>query len=184
MIENIERTRITESDQRCQLDLLGRWNRRHRDARLDERLDARIHSYELAVRMQRAATDAFDVSQEPAHIRELYGTKVHGRQTLIARRLLERGVRYVQLWHGKGQPWDNHDKIEANHRKLASEIDKPIAALLTDLKQRRDRLLYTSYAADDLLCVDLGGRRVLKKKKNNNRHNPQTSMKKESNRSR
>ena len=136
LIENIERTRITESDQRRQLDLLGRWNRRHRDARLDERLDARIHSYELAFRMQRDATDAFDVSREPAHIRELYGTEVHGRQTLIARRLLERGVRYVQLWHGKGQPWDNHDKIEANHRKLASEIDKPIAALLTDLKQR------------------------------------------------
>ena len=82
------------------------------------------------------ATDAFDISREPSHIRELYGSEVHGRQTLIARRLLERGVRYVQLWHGKGQPWDNHDKIEGNHRKLASQIDRPIAALLTDLKQR------------------------------------------------
>ena len=61
---------------------------------------------------------------------------VHGRQTLIARRLLERGVRFVQLWHGAGQPWDNHEKIEQGHRKLASEIDQPIAALLADLKQR------------------------------------------------
>jgi len=66
----------------------------------------------------------------------MYGDGVHGRQTLIARRLLERGVRMVQLWHGAGQPWDNHENIEANHRKLANEIDQPIAALLLDLKQR------------------------------------------------
>ncbi len=63
----------------------------------------------------------------------MYGSSVHGRQTLIARRLLERGVRMVQLWHGAGQPWDNHENIEANHRKLAAEIDGPIAALLADL---------------------------------------------------
>ena len=68
--------------------------------------------------------------------RQLYGDSVHGRQTLIARRLLERGVRFVQLWHGAGQPWDNHSNIEAEHRKLAGQIDQPIAALLTDLKQR------------------------------------------------
>src|SRR5262249_28816748 len=79
---------------------------------------------------------AFDLAREPRAVRELYGTGVHGRQTLIARRLLERGVRYVQLWHGAGQPWDNHDNIEANHRKLAAQIDRPIAALLSDLKQR------------------------------------------------
>ena len=136
LIENIEHPHITTAAQRRQLDLLARWNTRHRDARLDDRLDARIHSYELAFRMQRDATDAFDISREPAHIRELYGGEVHGRQTLIARRLLERGVRYVQLWHGKGQPWDNHDKIEANHRRLAGQLDQPIAALLADLKQR------------------------------------------------
>ena len=65
------------------------------------------------------AADAFDVAHEPQHILDLYGPGVHGRQTLIARRLLERGVRYVQLWHGAGQPWDNHAQIEANHRKLA-----------------------------------------------------------------
>lgn len=136
LIENIAHPHITTIDQRRQLDLLARWNARHRDARLDDRLDARIHSYELAFRMQAEASDAFDVSNEPASIRELYGDTVHGRQTLIARRLLERGVRYVQLWHGAGQPWDNHNDIEKNHRILAGEIDGPIAALLTDLKQR------------------------------------------------
>jgi uncharacterized protein (DUF1501 family) len=127
---------VTAGNQRRQLDLLARWNARHREARLDERLDARIHSYELAFRMQAEASDAFDLSKEPAAIRELYGNTVHGRQTLIARRLLERGVRYVQLWHGAGQPWDNHNDIETNHRRLAADIDGPIAALLADLKQR------------------------------------------------
>lgn len=136
LIENIDHPRVSTADQRRQLDLLARWNARHRASRLDTRLDARIHSYELAFRMQRDASDAFDISKEPESIRELYGSAVHGRQTLIARRLLERGVRYVQLWHGAGQPWDNHTKIEENHRKLAGEIDRPIAALLTDLKQR------------------------------------------------
>ena len=86
--------------------------------------------------MQRDAAEAFDLASEPAHIQESYGDGVHGRQTLIARRLLERGVRYVQLWHGAGQPWDNHDNIADNHRKLAGEIDQPIAALIADLKQR------------------------------------------------
>lgn len=81
------------------------------------------------------ATDAFDVSKEPEHIRALYGNEAHGRQTLIARRLLERGVRFVQLWHGAGQPWDNHDNIEGNVRKLAGQLDQPLAALLADLKQ-------------------------------------------------
>ena len=160
LIENIERTRVTQSDQRRQLDLLARWNQRHRDARLDERLDARIHSYELAFRMQRDATDAFDISREPGHIRELYGSEVHGRQTLIARRLLERGVRYVQLWHGKGQPWDNHDNIEANHRRLSEQIDRPIAALLTDLKQRGmldDTLVLWGGEFGRTPTVELGG---------------------------
>ena len=136
LIENIDHPQIATNDQRRQLDLLASWNARHRAARLDDRLDARIHSYELAFRMQSEASDAFDLSKEPAHIREMYGSGVHGRQTLIARRLLERGVRYVQLWHGAGQPWDNHNDIEKNHRSLAGEIDGPIAALLTDLKQR------------------------------------------------
>ncbi|MCA9063660.1 MAG: DUF1501 domain-containing protein, partial [Planctomycetaceae bacterium] len=82
------------------------------------------------------AADAFDLSHEPDHILAMYGDGVHGRQTLIARRLLERGVRFVQLWHGAGQPWDNHAGIEKAHRSLAGQLDGPIAALLTDLKQR------------------------------------------------
>jgi uncharacterized protein (DUF1501 family) len=86
--------------------------------------------------MQMESTEAFDLSKEPPEIRQLYGTTTHGNQTLIARRLLERGVRYIQLWHGAGQPWDSHGNLEAEHRKLAQEIDQPIAAFLTDLKQR------------------------------------------------
>ena len=66
----------------------------------------------------------------------MYGDTVQGRQFLIARRLIERGVRFVQLWHGAGQPWDSHDDLEVQHRKLAHESDQPTAALLTDLKQR------------------------------------------------
>ena len=86
--------------------------------------------------MQIEAADVFDLSKEPQNIRELYGDTIHGRQLLMARRLVERGVRFVQLWHGAGQPWDNHDDLEVNHRRLAGELDKPLAALLTDLKQR------------------------------------------------
>lgn len=136
LIENIEHPQVTTRAQRTQLDLLAKLNAEHRATRLDRRLDARIQSFELAFRMQMDASDAFDISREPAHIHELYGSGVHARQTLIARRLLERGVRYVQLWHGAGQPWDNHANIESAHRKLAGEIDQPIAALMTDLKQR------------------------------------------------
>ncbi len=136
LIENITNPRIKSSDQRRQLDLLQQLNQIHRNDRLDDRLDARIQSFELAFRMQKDATEAFDLSGETRSALEAYGDTVHGRQTLIARRLLERGVRYVQLWHGAGQPWDNHNAIEASHRKLASEIDQPIAALMSDLKQR------------------------------------------------
>jgi len=136
LIENIEHPHISSAAQRRQLDLLTRWNQRHRAARIDDRLDSRIHSYELAFRMQRDAQEAFNISNEPKHIQQLYGSGVHARQTLFARRLLERGVRYVQLWHGAGQPWDNHSNIKDNHRKLANQLDQPIAALLTDLKQR------------------------------------------------
>ena len=108
--------------QRRQLDLLRAAQRRApRGARSTPRLDARIQSFELAFRMQIEAADAFDICHASRSTSAtLYGDGVHGRQTLIARRLLERGVRYVQLWHGAGQPWDNHDNIEGNHRKLAA----------------------------------------------------------------
>jgi hypothetical protein len=136
LIENIRSPHATTAMQRRQLDLVQKLNAQHRRAReADPKLDARIQSFELAFRMQMEATDAFDVSKEPQNIRELYGEHVHGRQTLIARRLLERGVRFVQLWHGAGQPWDHHDNIESNLKKQCGEIDGPIAALLTDLKR-------------------------------------------------
>lgn len=136
LIENIRSPHATPGEQRRELDLLRTLNMEHRRERLDSRLDARIESFELAFRMQTEAADAFDLSREPQSIRDLYGSGVHGRQTLIARRLLERGVRFVQLWHGAGQPWDNHEKIEENHRKLSGQLDQPVAALLSDLKQR------------------------------------------------
>lgn len=136
LIENIRSTHASTQTQRRQLDLLRSMNEAHQSRRNDNRLDARIQSFELAFRMQMEATDAFDITQEPQHIQEMYGTGVQARQTLIARRLLERGVRYVQLWHGVGQPWDDHSNLPSHHRTLAGEIDQPIAALLTDLKQR------------------------------------------------
>jgi hypothetical protein len=135
LIENIRSPHASSGMQRKQLDLLRRLALEHRRERPDARLDARIQSFETAFRMQVEAADAFDVAREPRPVREMYGDTVHGRQTLIARRLLERGVRYVQLWHGAGQPWDDHANIVVNHRKLAGEVDGPIAALLTDLKR-------------------------------------------------
>jgi len=132
------RSRFTDQqEQRRQLDLLAALNQAHREERPgDELLDARVQSFELAYRMQMEAADVFDVSAETQATREMYGETLHGRQMLIARRLLEKGVRFVQVWHGAGQPWDSHSEIEKNHRKLAGECDQPIAALLTDLKQR------------------------------------------------
>ena len=136
LIEHIRNRYTSLDDQRRQLTLLEGLNREHQARRAeDARLEARIQSFELAYRMQMEAADAFDITSEPEHIREMYGSGIHGRQTLIARRLVERGVRYVQLWHGAGQPWDNHDDITI-HRKLAADIDRPITALLKDLKAR------------------------------------------------
>jgi hypothetical protein len=160
LIENIQSSHATPTTQRHQLDLLGTLNAEHREPRLDDRLEARIQSFELAFRMQMEAADAFDITREPQHIRALYGDGVHARQTLIARRLLERGVRYVQLWHGAGQPWDNHAQIETNHRELARQIDQPIAALLTDLKQRGmldDTLVIWGGEFGRTPTVELGG---------------------------
>jgi hypothetical protein len=160
LIENIEHPHVSPASQRRQLDLLKSLNAAHRAERTDTRLDARIQSFELAFRMQIEAAEAFDIEREPKHIHELYGNGVHARQTLIARRLLERGVRYVQLWHGAGQPWDNHENIEGNHRKLAAEIDQPIAALLTDLAQRGmldDTLVVWGGEFGRTPTVELGG---------------------------
>ena len=137
LIEHIRNTFVTPDEQRRQLDLLAALNGDYQQRRQEDALtEARLQSFELAYRMQLEAADAFDVSREPEHVRRMYGEGLHGRQLLIARRLVERGVRFVQVWHGEGQPWDNHDDIEANLRRLARECDQPVAALLRDLKQR------------------------------------------------
>ena len=137
LIANIRNGSLSQEEQRRQLDLVGLLNRQHLAERPhDLLLEARIQSFELAFRMQTEAAETFDINHEPKHVREMYGEGTHGRQLLITRRLLERGVRFVQLWSGAGQPWDNHNDLEKNHRKLADEWDRPIAAFLTDLKQR------------------------------------------------
>ncbi len=137
LIENVTNRHTPLTSQRRQLDLVQSLNKIHRQTRPDDALiDTRIQSLELAYRMQTEASDVFDISGEPQYIHDMYGKGVQARQLLIARRLIERGVRFVQVWHGEGQPWDNHDHIEQEHRKLAGECDQPIAALLSDLKQR------------------------------------------------
>ncbi len=137
LIANIRNQRLSLEDQRVQLDLVQALNQQHLQRRADDRrLEARIESFELAWRMQSEAADAFDISREPKYIRDAYGSGTHGRQLLITRRLIERGVRFVQVWSGAGQPWDNHNDIEKLHRKLAGQWDQPIAAFLGDLRQR------------------------------------------------
>jgi hypothetical protein len=137
LIANVKPRFASTGEQRRQLDFLMRLNRKHQEKRAqDAQLESRIQSFELAYRMQMEASDAFDINKEPESVRKLYGEGIHARQLLYARRLVERGVRYVQCWSGAGQPWDNHDDLEVNHRSLAQSWDKPIAGLLTDLKQR------------------------------------------------
>jgi hypothetical protein len=137
LVENVRHPALDRDAQRRQFDLISQLDRQHLAARPhDPALEARLASMELAWRMQSEATDAFDVSREPAHVLARYGDDVQGRQMLIARRLVERGVRYVQVWHGAGQPWDSHEKIETNHRRLAGECDRAIGALLDDLVGR------------------------------------------------
>ena len=136
LIENLRNPGLDLAEQRDQLDLLQTLNRRHLEVRHHEAaLESRIHSFELAYRMQLEATDAFNTEREPEHIRRMYGEGVQNRQLLIARRLVERGVRFVQVWHGTVQPWDSHKDIE-EHRTLASQCDQGLAALIIDLKQR------------------------------------------------
>lgn len=136
MIENLRNPSARDARQAHELDFLRRLNERHlAEHNHDPQLEARIRGFELAYRMQTDATDAFDISKEPQAIREMYGPGKFARQCLMARRLLERGVRFIQLWHGDGQPWDSHDNIE-DHRRLAGECDQAIGAFLTDLKMR------------------------------------------------
>ena len=137
LVEHVRNNYSSPGEQRRQIDLVQSLNRMHEQKRGDDpQLEARVQSFELAYRMQSEVAEAFDTSREPAHIREMYGPGVQARQILVARRLVERGVRFVQVWHGEGQPWDSHDDLEVNHRRLAKECDQAIGALLKDLKQR------------------------------------------------
>ncbi len=137
LVENITNAATNRQAQRRQLDLLAELNRRHQASRSeDAALEARIQSFELAFRMQSAAAEAFRLDDEPQYVLDAYGPGVQARQLLIARRLIERGVRCVQCYHGDVQPWDSHSEIEKEHRRLAGECDRGIGALLSDLKQR------------------------------------------------
>ncbi|MCG8602429.1 MAG: DUF1501 domain-containing protein [Verrucomicrobiales bacterium] len=137
MIPHLTREGVRTGTQRNQLGLTRFLNQRHKNLRPgDERLDSRIHSMELAFRMQSAATDAFDITNEPEKIREAYGNTPVGRNLLMARRLAERGVRYIQCYHGAGQPWDNHGSLIPRIKSLSRDSDQPIAALLEDLDER------------------------------------------------
>lgn len=151
---------ITPESDRQGLDALAKLNRVYADARQgDDRLTARIRSYELAAAMQLGATDALDVSGEPQSIRDMYGlapegpgvddstinakaeSEFFGRKCLVARRLLERGVRFVQIWSGNdnGFPrrnWDSHEDVQRDHEPLAMGMARGAAALIKDLKQR------------------------------------------------
>jgi hypothetical protein len=134
LIENIRNKYVSLPEQRKQLDLLHQLNEVHaQNLKKDGQLEARLQAYELAYQMQMEATDAFDIGKEPKEIRNLYGDTAKGRQMLIARRLIEKGVRFVQVWHGG---WDHHNNLGTALRAKATEGDKPIAALLTDLKQK------------------------------------------------
>ena len=142
-IQNLETPPgISPDRQRAKLDLLNDLNRDHAATRAEQsQLEARIRSYELAFRMQASAPEAVDLSRETEDTRRLYGmdekeTATFGRQCLLARRLVERGVRFVQLYHGSGSKWDAHSGIEKNHSGLCREMDKPVAGLLRDLKLR------------------------------------------------
>ena len=134
IIENLRNQFMGLPEQRQQLDFVHQLNEIHA-AKLqkDAQLEARLEAFEMAFKMQTEASDAFDIAKEPAHIREMYGATPQGNQMLIARRLVERGVRFVQVW---STGWDMHAGIEENMPKRADEIDGPIAALISDLKQR------------------------------------------------
>jgi hypothetical protein len=134
MIPNIHNEYFTDKEQRRELDLVQELNAIHsRNLQKDAQLEARIKSFEMAYRMQIEATDAFDLSKEPQSVHTLYGDTPQGRQLMIARRLVERGVRFVQVWAGG---WDHHQDIEDRLPASAAEIDTPAAGLLADLKQR------------------------------------------------
>ncbi len=162
---------FTDVQQRAKLDLLRQLNTDHAATRLNTELDARIAAYELAFRMQAEAPEAVEISKEDEATRKLYGldekeTAKFGGMCLLSRRLVERGVRFVQLYSGAGSKWDAHANIEGNHGKLFRETDLPIAGLLKDLKQRG--------LLDTMLVVWGGefGRTPMSEKGDGRDHNP------------
>jgi hypothetical protein len=136
IIRDINNRHVVSSDQRRQLDLLRRLNQTHLEARVqDAQLEGRIEALEMAFRMQFEAQDAFDLQRETEATQKMYGDGGFAKACLVARRLVERGVRVVQIYFGGGQPWDDHGDI-TNHRKHALSSDQAMAALLQDLKAR------------------------------------------------
>ena len=143
-LRNLRGSQVNSTQQRRELDALARLNQLHSEQRTDDdRLNARVAAFELAFRMQTEAPEAFDLTGETAATGQQYGldrpeTEQFGRQCLLARRLVERGVRFVQLYHTTGgfQPWDQHSDLKAGHQKNATATDQPIAGLLSDLKSR------------------------------------------------
>jgi uncharacterized protein (DUF1501 family) len=133
---------VTEKQQRAKLDLMAKLNQHFAaDKAGDAELAARLRSYELAFRMQTAAPEAVDLGKESDATKKLYGigekeTHKYGTNLLLARRLVERGVRFVQCYSGSGNLWDAHSDLEGNHSKYCKQTDKPIAGLLADLKSR------------------------------------------------
>lgn len=163
---------VSSERQRGKLDLLAAMNREHAQGRpLQSELDARIRAYELAFRMQSEAPEAVDLSRETDATKRLYGmddkeTETMGRLCLLSRRLVERGVRFVQIYHGAGNKWDAHSGIEKSHPELCRSQDKPVAGLLKDLKSRG--------LLDDTLVIWGGefGRTPMSEKGDGRDHNP------------
>jgi hypothetical protein len=140
LVANLRHPSLSRPEQKEQIDLLAALNKLHAEQReRDAALETQIKAMEVAFAMQTEAADAFDISQEPAKVRELYGETLFGRQCLLARRLSERGVRFVQVYYltpNGNQPWDTHADNDNSHRKLCADSDRATAALLVDLKQR------------------------------------------------
>jgi len=137
MVPYLRNARFDRDEQRRQLDLMQQLNAAHRAQRSeDQALEARMKAMETAFRMQFQGSEAFDITREPQGIREEYGSGHYANGCLLARRLVERGVRFVQVYYGNGQPWDTHSGHNEKVRKLCEDIDQPTAALLADLKRR------------------------------------------------
>jgi hypothetical protein len=137
MIRNLRNRQMTPTAQRRQLDLVQELNREHeRAVGEDEFLESRIQAMETAFRMQTEAADAFDLRGEPASVREQYGSSPFANGCILARRLVERGVRTVHVHYGPGQPWDDHNRINQNLRGRCPDMDRASAALIRDLKRR------------------------------------------------